>query len=62
MARYKVSKGSRSGHCCFEYTVIDSAINNQWDKGHTMCETFSEEDALTIQMALNYYTKKKDTD
>lgn len=42
---YKV-KGSESGHCCFDWTVVNSS-------GDSVCECFDEEDADRIVKALN---------
>ena len=46
--RYKVLVGSQSGHCCFDYTVVDTlkphpvyASQGLFD---AICETFSEEE------------------
>ena len=53
--RYKVVAGSDSCHCCFEHTVVDTRSNTGYEpKPHsTVCETFNEEDATRIAMALN---------
>jgi len=48
--RYVVIKGSESGHCCFEFTVVDTQ-----DKPHWVCECFDEEQALIIAMELNRF-------
>lgn len=54
--RFIVVKGSLSAHCCFGYTVIDTAAGKQeygdyWKR--TMCETFEELEAQTICVVLN---------
>lgn len=49
--RYKVVKGSDSGHCCFAATVIDTTIE-RGDK-RNICESFSMENAELIAKALN---------
>lgn len=46
--RYEVQPGSDSGHCCFEYTVVDTRF-----EGITVCECFEEGDALLVCKALN---------
>lgn len=55
--RYKVLVGSQSGHCCFDYTVVDTlkphpvyASQGLFD---AICETFSEEEAHAVARALN---------
>lgn len=66
MSRYQVRKGSQSGHCCFDATVVDttkphtnSVTGKQYqdDRGNLLweavCETFDEGDALVIAEALN---------
>lgn len=58
--RYKVLVGSQSGHCCFDYTVVDTlkphpvyASQGLFD---AICETFSEEEAHAVARALNAAT------
>lgn len=64
MARYAVVKGSQSSHCCFDCTVVDTTrpylIRGQQYKGQfeAVCETFSEEDAELICLALNKMENK----
>lgn len=55
--RYKVLVGSQSGHCCFDYTVVDTlkphpvyASQGLFD---AICETFREEEAHAVARALN---------
>lgn len=57
--RYLVVKGSQSGHCCFEATVVDTTkpvmlggkhYNNKFEP---ICECFSYSDARRIETALN---------
>lgn len=61
-SRYKVVEGSQSGHCCFDFTVVDTsqivmiggvpypAVNPHFE---AVCETFTREDADLIAKALN---------
>ena len=62
--RYIVKPYSQSGHCCFEYTVVDTTLpvifhgeqyigrdgNPQFEP---ICECFDEQDAKLICDALN---------
>ena len=45
--RYYVIDGSESGHCCFEYTVMDATKDEQ------VCECFDINHAELICSALN---------
>lgn len=63
--RYKVLVGSQSGHCCFDYTVVDTlkphpvyASQGLFD---AICETFSEEKAHAVARALNAATTNQAT-
>ncbi len=47
--RFVIVDGSKSKHCCFEYTIVDIQENK------TMCETFNKESAILICMALNAF-------
>lgn len=60
-SRYKILDGSDSGHCCFEYTVIDTSKPQSWDKDRyeLVCETFTKEDAELICNCLNYHEECK---
>ena len=57
--RYVVIPESQSGHCCFDYTIVDTErpqlINGmRYNKQCApVCECFEEEDALLICAALN---------
>lgn len=62
--RYKVFNGSKSAHCCFEATVMDTTkpeiIGGEHYAGsdgqlhyETVCECFNLEDAQLICDALN---------
>jgi hypothetical protein len=51
--RYIILEESCSGHCCFEYTVIDTHIEHNGTWKRTMCETFDKDKAETICNALN---------
>lgn len=55
-ARYIIVDRSVSAHCCFGYTIIDTAAGKEsygdyWKR--SMCETFEEEEAKIICDALN---------
>jgi len=63
-ARYLVIKGSKSAHCCFTHTVVDTMEPVIGGDGkqmvlpegavyETICECFCEEDADTVCAALN---------
>lgn len=57
--RYRVIRGSHSGHCCFEATVVDTerpAVSSDgrrlgWDEA--VCECFEIEDAVALVAVLN---------
>ena len=54
--RYIIIKGSRSGHCCFEYTIVDTkkGLNRNMDSwNNQVCETFGVKDAIKICSSLN---------
>jgi hypothetical protein len=52
IGRFKIIKGSASGHCCFDWTVVD--VNRQdHDHPHWVCECFELADAIAIRDALN---------
>jgi hypothetical protein len=51
-ARFIIVAESVSGHCCFEYSVLDTS-----EGGGTMCETFDKDTAVMICYALNQYLK-----
>ncbi len=62
--RYAVYKGSKSAHCCFEATVVDTTkpkiIGGEHYRGsdgqlhyETVCECFCESDAEMVCRALN---------
>lgn len=48
--RYKVVRESVSGHCCFDFTIIDTTITENYK---SICETFYQEQADAICDALN---------
>jgi hypothetical protein len=67
-ARYKIVNGSVSGHCCFDYSIIDTRPDqlekeNQikdielWG-GVMRCECFYYHDAECICEAMNMYEEK----
>jgi hypothetical protein len=61
--RYIIYNGSKSGHCCFEATVMDTTKpeiiggEHYEDKGgkhyETVCECFEMDNAIKIAKALN---------
>lgn len=63
--RYRVLPKSRSGHCCFEATVIDTEQPTIVHGEHcrhdgelqyeTICECFTQEDAELVCEALNAF-------
>lgn len=68
--RYAVHKGSQSGHCCFDATVVDltkphivGGKHFQGEDGQhhyeEVCECFDLEDALRICDALNSVESQK---
>lgn len=55
-ARYIIVNESVSAHCCFAYTIIDTAAGKEdygdyWKR--SMCETFDRAEAEIICDALN---------
>jgi hypothetical protein len=57
--RYIILEESCSGHCCFEYTVIDTHIKHDGTWKRSMCETFDKDKAETICNALNTQFKNE---
>lgn len=59
MVRFKVVTKSQSGHCCFEYTIVDTSkpytIGGEQYSGmfEEVCECLEEDDARMICDALN---------
>ena len=59
MTRYQIVSGSQSGHCCFEYTVVDTLkpliiCGCQYEgQFEVVCETFELEEATLVCDALN---------
>lgn len=63
MSRYIIFNGSKSCHCCFEYTVMDSTKPDMIGDIHyesdgvkhyeTVCECFDLESAEMVCNALN---------
>jgi len=58
MGRYIIMNASKSCHCCFTHTVMDSTKPEDYedeDGKHyeTVCECFSLEDAELVAKALN---------
>lgn len=52
--RYVIIEDSLSGHCCFEFSIVDTkgkTKDNIWDDA--ICETFDLDDAIKICSALN---------
>ena len=58
--RFIILEDSDSGHCCFEYSILDTKKTNEvWLKKHeSICETFDIESAESICKALNWSFKK----
>jgi hypothetical protein len=50
---YTVVKGSDSGHCCFEWSILRD--------GETVCEGWDEAEIRLIAALLNEYEKYKKT-
>ena len=59
--RYKVVEESLSGHCCFEYTIVDTVRPKTAvgvDGGfEPLCECWSREEADLICNALNAFER-----
>lgn len=59
MTQYVAIKGSASGHCCFDWTVVDTAKpliiggKRYKDESESVCECFDKESADLIAAALN---------
>lgn len=63
--RFRVIEGSRSGHCCFDWSVVDTHEPTMFGPDHyrdqrtgevqykMICECFQKEHADTIANALN---------
>lgn len=62
--KYSAQKGSKSGHCCFDFTIVDSEqqeiingepyFNTDGEPVYsTICECFTEQDARLVLEALN---------
>lgn len=60
--RYIIIEGSQSGHCCFDFTVIDTESGFKIYPQHggerivwnsPICETFNRKDAELVCDALN---------
>ena len=52
--RYQVIEGSKSGHCCFDATVVDTShVKGSELYSEVVCECFSMENAQLICDALN---------
>ena len=55
--RFQAVAASVSSHCCFAYTVVDTARPSVWHDGTVdyaiVCESFDEGDAGAIVNALN---------
>ncbi len=61
MTRYIVVPGSVSAHCCFDASVLDTAITHDYadandeprDKHPQICECFNMDEAHHVALALN---------
>lgn len=49
--RFVVKEGSASGHCCFEASVVDTALSGPED--YIVCECLFQHDAAHLAKALN---------
>lgn len=72
MARYEIRKGSQTGHCCFEWTVVDTTkpemrgpkenreplVIDGVQHYEPVCECYAEEDARAITAALNEFASQ----
>lgn len=62
--RYKIVEGSESGHCCFDFTVVDTEQPYMPDDSYydgrfkQVCEAFYMEEALLICKSLNEQDRK----
>lgn len=52
MARYKKIEGSKSMHCCFQYTIVDTTLDKD-DDNYVICECFEEHHADLLVERLN---------
>lgn len=57
--RYKAVEGSKTAHCCFEATVVDTQAPTQ-DDSVWVCECFDMESAQKISEALNTAHRKQE--
>lgn len=66
MSKFIVVNGSQSGHCCFDWTVVDTTkpeiiggehYKNQFEP---ICECYEKEQADEIAKALNLATEQND--
>ena len=53
--RYRVLDESRSGHCCFDFTVVDTHTPHPYylHLFDAVCECFEREQAERVAAALN---------
>lgn len=51
--RYKILEESYSGHCCFDFTVVDNTIFTPGSFCFPVCETFTKETAKLVCDSLN---------
>lgn len=63
LTRFVVMEKSKSGHCCFEATVMDTTKPENYSDNfgqhyETICECFSIEDAYTVARALNNFKEE----
>jgi len=66
--RFKIVEGSQSVHCCFDFTIVDTAkpymiggkqYNGQFE---TVCECFEKVDADMVCAALNTHNQEPTND
>lgn len=56
--RYVIFEDSLTGHCCFEYSIVDTTqgdnVDVRFHKGLNIAEVFYEDKAIEICKALNF--------
>ena len=55
--KYYVINKSQSGHCCFEYSVMESSADVDSSFNNAYCECFDRKSADAIVRALNSMEK-----
>lgn len=57
--RYTIVEGSKTGHCCFEASVVDTERKSKLGDPYPVCECFSMNDAILIRDALNAQAEQR---